>query len=512
MNAQQRYTCSRTVVVMLFLASFTEVRSLMRCSYNSDCDYDGCSGEDYHNVRCDDDNVPQARGDECSFLEGFPNVKDCCGDNRCSCSTHVNENCRNRPAIGGPKQRCDSRRYKCPDPPCPSGTFNNNRRCSGRGGGTTECTCTSCPSGQYSLESATTCADCGAGTYSPAGASACVTCGAGQYSNVTGATTCVNCGAGTYSPAGATACVTCGAGKYSGAKAATVCVDCDAGKYCGSESATVCVDCVAGTYVNVTGATSCFECSRDPCPFPGTFELFSCTPKTNKVCEVYVHNVPVSVKMAIALGQTAFVLLISYGVWICCGLRRDSDENWKWTLFGLVVGVHDVVSDFTTLSLIPIKNPFMLFWVSLGSILCSMITSLVLSLFSTIELSWPTRAFLFISSTAEDFGHEWPEKWNFRTLVLVENFPQLLVQVILVYLQGSQGFTGWDWAIWAQTLLFTLANGGRKVWKNGGLKVWKNICGQTTDQTSKRDGVQMIDVAETVATATTGVLITVGYG
>jgi hypothetical protein len=221
------------------------------------------------------------------------------------------------------------------------------------------------------------------------------------------------------------------------------------------------------------------------------------------VCEVYVHNVPVSVKMAIALGQTAFVLLISYGVWICCGLRRESDENWKWTLFGLVVGVHDVVSDFTTLSLIPIKNPFMLFWVSLGSILCSMITSLVLSLFSTIELSWPTRAFLFISSTADDFGHEWPEKWNFRTLVLLENFPQLVVQAILVYLQGSQGFTGWDWAIWAQTLLFTLANGGRKVWKNGGLKVWKNICGQTTDQTSKRDGVQMIDVA----TATTGVLI-----
>jgi hypothetical protein len=87
--------------------------------------------------------------------------------------------------------------------------------------------------------------------------------------------------------------------------------------------------------------------------------------------------------------------------------------------------------------------------------------------------------------------------------VFVENFPQLVVQAILVYLQGSQGFTWWDWAIWAQTLLFTLANGGRKVWKNGGLKVWKNICGQTTDQASKRDGVQMIDVA----TATTGVLI-----
>ena len=52
-------------------------------------------------------------------------------------------------------------------------------------------------------------------------------------------------------------------------------------------------------------------------------------------------------------------------------------------------------------------------------------------------------------------------------------------------------------------LVLTLANGSRKVWKNGGRKVWKNICGQTTDQTSKRDGVLMIDVA----TATTGVLI-----
>jgi len=181
---------------------------------------------------------------------------------------------------------------------------------------------------------------------------------------------------------------------------------------------------------------------------------------------------------------------------------KVSDENWKWTLYGLVIGVHDVVSDFTTLSLIRIKNPFMLFWVSLGSILCSMITSVVLSIFSTIEFSWPTRAFIFISSTEEDFGHEWPEKWNFRTLVFVENFPQLLVQAILVYLQGSQGFTV-GLGNWAQTLLFTLVKGCRKVWKNGGLKVWKNICGQTTDQTSKRDGVQMIDVA----TATTDLLI-----
>ena len=40
----------------------------------------------------------------------------------------------------------------------------------------------------------------------------------------------------------------------------------------------------------------------------------------------------------------------------------------------------------------------------------------------------------------------------------VENLPQLVVQAIILYLQGSQGFTGWDWAIWLQTLVFSLLN------------------------------------------------------
>jgi hypothetical protein len=67
-------------------------------------------------------------------------------------------------------------------------------------------------------------------------------------------------------------CVDCGAGKYSGAGKAT--------------AATVCVDCGAETYVNVTGATTCLECSWDPCLFPVTFEIFSCTPETNKCATV----------------------------------------------------------------------------------------------------------------------------------------------------------------------------------------------------------------------------------
>jgi hypothetical protein len=43
MNTQKWYSCSWTVVLLLFLLSCTEVRSYTRCSSKSDCDYDGCS-------------------------------------------------------------------------------------------------------------------------------------------------------------------------------------------------------------------------------------------------------------------------------------------------------------------------------------------------------------------------------------------------------------------------------------------------------------------------------------
>jgi hypothetical protein len=33
-----------------------------------------------------------------------------------------------------------------------------------------------------------------------------------------------------------------------------------------------------------------------------------------------------------------------------CFGRKIPSENWKWTLFSLVIGVHDVVSDFTKLA------------------------------------------------------------------------------------------------------------------------------------------------------------------
>jgi hypothetical protein len=157
----------------------------------------------------------------------------------------------------------------------------------------------------------------------------------------------------------------------------------------------------------------------------------------------------------------------------------------------VVNGINDVVSDFTTLYIIPFRNPFYLFQVSLTSLGCSVTVSLVMSLYSRIKLSWPTRFFIFISGTVEDFGQDWSDKRNSRIVLCVENIPQLAVQSILLYLhsaparrwlprrtdKGSQGFTGWDWAILVQTLFFTLTSifiklrklvqdlrGGREEW------------------------------------------------
>ena len=75
-------------------------------------------------------------------------------------------------------------------------------------------------------------------------------------------------------------------------------------------------------------------------------------------------------------------------------------QDWKWSLGIFVVGVNDVISDFSTLSLIPIKNPFFLFWVSLTSLLCSFVFCLGASFYSQIDLTWPLRALVFLSGLA----------------------------------------------------------------------------------------------------------------
>ena len=161
-----------------------------------------------------------------------------------------------------------------------------------------------------------------------------------------------------------------------------------------------------------------------------------------------------------------------------------------------MIGVNDVLSDFTTLALIPTQNPFFLFHVSLASLGCSVAASLVLSFCSSIDLSWPTRAFIFITGTAGDFGKDWPEKWNSRVLLCVENLPQLAVQAILLYLQRSQGFTGWDWAILVQALLFTLLNIVIRIRKLG-----KDLWGKREEVIEQGSGVASAVMMTAVAGA-----------
>jgi hypothetical protein len=65
-----------------------------------------------------------------------------------------------------------------------------------------------------------------------------------------------------------------------------------------------------------------------------------CTPKTNKVCEAYQHEVPTSGKIVIAIvcGQVPFVCLICYMVFRISKSVMGVGENWKWTVFELVAG------------------------------------------------------------------------------------------------------------------------------------------------------------------------------
>ncbi len=177
------------------------------------------------------------------------------------------------------------------------------------------------------------------------------------------------------------------------------------------------------------------------------------------MCEVYVHDVPRTAKIAIACGQSPLVFLTCYLIFKFSKLRSAvQGQDSKWILGIFVVGVNDVISDFSTLSLIPIKNPFFLFWVSLTSLLCSFVFCLGASFYSQIDLTWPLRALVFLSGSAADYDQNQGllESWNSGVLFCVENVPQLVVLSILLYLQGSVGFDGWDWAILVQSLLFSI--------------------------------------------------------
>ena len=48
-------------------------------------------------------------------------------------------------------------------------------------------------------------------------------------------------------------------------------------------------------------------------------------------------------------------------------------------------------------------------------------------------------------------------------ILVVEQAPQLVVQCLLLYLQGIQGFSSLDWAIWCQSAIFTLVNAAKNI-------------------------------------------------
>ncbi len=154
----------------------------------------------------------------------------------------------------------------------------------------------------------------------------------------------------------------------------------------------------------------------------------------------------------------------------------------RWTMFHIFVGLWDFVSDITMLALIEPFNPYGLFWISLGAIAISVAVSVLLASMSNIKLSsssslsiraaWPVRVLIFISSCGNLFENEgspqlcinWsPEFLNHIAILVVEQAPQLAVQCLLLYLQGIQGFSALDWAIWCQSAAFTLLNAFKNI-------------------------------------------------
>ena len=181
----------RAVVVLLLLASFAEVRSAVNCNSDAECTPSnvtgclcGCYYGGHHN--CPTINPGAGWGGKCHAI-------------------HVNG--INYGIL------VDGISY-CPEPPCPSGTFNNVSTCVqggiGRGGGT-ECSCTTCPVDTYSIavgaSANSTCSTCPPNSNSPAGSAASTNC---------------TCNAGSTGPNGGP-CTACAAGKCK-----TLTVDIDA--------------------------------------------------------------------------------------------------------------------------------------------------------------------------------------------------------------------------------------------------------------------------------------------
>ena len=153
-------------------------------------------------------------------------------------------------------------------------------------------------------------------------------------------------------------------------------------------------------------------------------------------------------------------------------LRSDSLTSKHWVMFYIFIGFWDFLSDITMLALIEPFNPYGLFWISLGAIAISAASSALLASISNISASWPVKVLVFISSCGNLFESEgstqlcfhWsPEFSNHIAILIIEQAPQLVVQCLLLYLQGIQGFTSLDWAIWCQSAAFTLVNAFKNI-------------------------------------------------
>ena len=179
----------RALVVLLLLASFAEVRSLMQCSSNTDCDYAGCD-------RCGA--CDNGLGYNCF---GGPGI---CGP--CYNPDGPNGPCSTKETCAVARDFCLEGWYLnpgyCPERPCLPGTFNDVSGCVsgglGRGGGT-DCSCNDCPAGKYSpAVGATHCSSCPAHSDSPPASIAVTQCACMSPYSGPGGGPCTVCDTGKY--------------------------------------------------------------------------------------------------------------------------------------------------------------------------------------------------------------------------------------------------------------------------------------------------------------------------
>ena len=236
--------------------------------------------------------------------------------------------------------------------------------------------------------------------------------------------------------------------------------------------------------VVLTGASSCITCSSDDCSF-GYFQSVGCSLDRDRICKPYQYSAPEGLKYFIACGQVASVgmlTLLIYKLFLeHLQLKSIYQTSKGWNMFYIFIGFWDFVSDITMLALIEPFNPYGLFWISLGSIAISFAASVLLASMSNIKMrssatgiraSWPVRIIIFIASCGNLFENEgssqlcfnWPPEFsNHIAILMIEQTPQLGVQCLLLHLQGIQGFSPLDWAIWCQSAAFTLLNAFKNI-------------------------------------------------